>query len=634
MKVLIGAEPGGPEKGYIFPFSLMMDRYLRDHGHVVTFDPSSPSDIALCIAFKPAFEQAQQIRERGGRIVHRLDGRVRSIVKLYDKDDDVRRVNEIADWTIFQSEYVKRHTTLPERTIFGVEAPVCGNTERSSVIYNGVDRRVFHEGGSRVPLRGEIRILHVAISGGVRKGARYLLRIAEHLRNNPDIHFYLIGHQDRDLSCGHLIASGIYPNVTHLGPILDQPELAKYMRSCDVLLFPSVDDYCPNTVLEAMSCGLPVWYHDSGGTPELVRRGQLAAGVPITPENDIQPLQVLLHHLDDFRHDAISIVEKHFTSEMVGRQYLDLFEGLLASQHVVASGVLDSCGPKTLQYAPSPSAGSRPAVRPAGAHRLPVRLARRAMGLLIRSMGWIGETHWPVEILRLLLRSLPRQCDFAARSRKGRRLLRSWFEIHRYAEERINQCCTAYYDGEHPKHYLWLEHNRFLFDGINAGDRVLDIGCGASYYPQWVAEKAAEILAVDILPERVEEARSRNSKTNVRYEVMDVTGGIPQGKFDVAICSHVLEHLEDPLPVLRNLAQSIPRLLAKVPLTDSHWMKLVKRDIGMPWMDDLSHRREYTEALLREHLVSSGWIVQEIVRGYDLRAAATSSLFGKEPVRS
>ena len=207
----------------------------------------------------------------------------------------------------------------------------------------------------------------------------------------------------------------------------------------------------------------------------------------------------------------------------------------------------------------------------------------------------------------------------------GRDALKYWFALQSFVEGRISQTCNLYYDYKHPKHYLWLGHNKYFFDEIKPGERVLDIGCGASYYQQWIAEKASEVVGVDILPERVELAQRNNRKTNVRFQAMDANKELPAGEFDVVICSHVLEHLDDPDTMLRNLAQRIPRLIVKVPLVDSHWMKLVKQDIGVFWMDDSTHRREYTEELLREQLEASGWKIVKMIRGYDLRATALSS---------
>ena len=69
----------------------------------------------------------------------------------------------------------------------------------------------------------------------------------------------------------------------------------------------------------------------------------------------------------------------------------------------------------------------------------------------------------------------------------------------------------------------------------------------------------------------------------------------------------------------------MPRLLVKVPLVDNHWWKLVKKDIGLFYLDGMDHRREYTEELLREQLEASGWRIIEMIRGFDLRTTAIST---------
>lgn len=220
----------------------------------------------------------------------------------------------------------------------------------------------------------------------------------------------------------------------------------------------------------------------------------------------------------------------------------------------------------------------------------------------------------------------------ASGSDKGRqrKVLILLFQLRKRIDREINRYCDRYYDSRHPKHFLWREHNRYIFDAVRPGERVLDIGCGASQYPQWLAEKAASVTCVDIRPDRVELARSRNTQPNVSYALMDVTRDLPSGQFDVAVCSHVLEHLDDPAFFLRKLGEKVPRVIIKVPLDDSDWMKLVKKDLDLFWMDDTDHRREYSESLLREQLEAGGWQADEVIRGYDLRAQAHSLLINKK----
>lgn len=209
-------------------------------------------------------------------------------------------------------------------------------------------------------------------------------------------------------------------------------------------------------------------------------------------------------------------------------------------------------------------------------------------------------------------------------SEAARASLESWFRIYDTADRMINRHCHAYYKHCHPKHYMWANHNAYILDRVRPGDRVLDVGCSNSAYAQDMAAIARQVTCIDIKPEAVEACRAQNTQPNVRYEVCDVTTELPDGEFDVAVCSHVLEHLDDPVAVLRTLAASVPRLVVKVPLDDSTWQKVVKRDIGMFWMATDDHRREYTKEMLTEQLVEGGWRVQDMVRGSDLRAESTS----------
>lgn len=54
-------------------------------------------------------------------------------------------------------------------------------------------------------------------------------------------------------------------------------------RKADAYVMTKHNDPCPNTVLEALSTGLPVLYSDSGGVPELVGT---EAGVPLACPED------------------------------------------------------------------------------------------------------------------------------------------------------------------------------------------------------------------------------------------------------------------------------------------------------------------------------------------------------------
>ena len=78
--------------------------------------------------------------------------------------------------------------------------------------------------------------------------------------------------------------------------------LAELLRGQDVYVAPSHDDPCSNALLEALACGLPAAYRDSGGHPELVGEG----GLPFRADEELgDVLERLVAELDA-RRAAIS----------------------------------------------------------------------------------------------------------------------------------------------------------------------------------------------------------------------------------------------------------------------------------------------------------------------------------------
>jgi glycosyltransferase involved in cell wall biosynthesis len=52
-------------------------------------------------------------------------------------------------------------------------------------------------------------------------------------------------------------------------------EIRYYMNACDIFCLPSRDEGCPNVLLEALSCGIPVVASQTGGIPEIIKNTDL-----------------------------------------------------------------------------------------------------------------------------------------------------------------------------------------------------------------------------------------------------------------------------------------------------------------------------------------------------------------------
>lgn len=201
--------------------------------------------------------------------------------------------------------------------------------------------------------------------------------------------------------------------------------------------------------------------------------------------------------------------------------------------------------------------------------------------------------------------------------------LKLLFKIQKFIEGRINDASFSYYKGNHPKHFLWKIHYKFVIDNVRENDIVMDVGTGSSLsYTQELASKSKSIDCCDINKVLVEKSKSGNQFPNVNYFVLDVTKDVPDKRYDVVILSHILEHLYEPEKVLENLKKCTNKLIIRLPRYDDHWMYLVKKDLGMFYFKDLDHKREYTLQDAIMLVRSSGWNIEKAVNDVDIKIVA------------
>ena len=84
-----------------------------------------------------------------------------------------------------------------------------------------------------------------------------------------------------------------------------------------------------------------------------------------------------------------------------------------------------------------------------------------------------------------------------------------------------------------------------LREQLKPGDKVLELGCGTGYFTRELVDTGAEITAIDISPDLLEEARQEITASNVIFKEENAYAmSFGENSFDHIIGSSVLHHLD------------------------------------------------------------------------------------------
>ncbi len=134
--------------------------------------------------------------------------------------------------------------------------------------------------------------------------------------------------------------------------------------------------------------------------------------------------------------------------------------------------------------------------------------------------------------------------------------------------------------------------------------KVIDLGCGDGSLLLAVSSRFpnAQLAGIDRSFSQIEENRKRNGSISWQAADFDSTNDlVPElnGKFDVALCMEVVEHVADPSRLLlhaRGLVRPGGRLILS---TQSGPLRETERRVG--------HRKHFSEEEMADLLKSNGW---------------------------
>lgn len=239
-------------------------------------------------------------KKRPVKILYRLDG-LRKIYANIESKMDIIQLSalEYVDHIIFQSQY-----SLDVFRLSGYKQ------DKHTVISNGVNEKIFKPDGKSEWQGNQVfKFVACSWSKNSAKGHKIIADISnfdnvevEYVGNWPE------GQEDN--------------NVKLHGPAT-QSVIAEKFKNAHGFLFPSKNEACSNILLEALACGLPAFYSDSGGNREIANN----YGIAIEEDNLTESLNIFKTNYHELKRLVCKDTNK-FSINQIGNKYYQLIKSL------------------------------------------------------------------------------------------------------------------------------------------------------------------------------------------------------------------------------------------------------------------------------------------------------------------
>jgi len=226
---------------------------------------------------------------------------------------------------------------------------LCGEAKMSALlkgqkvtsIPNAIDTHLFCPADkqqartkARLPIDKKVILFVSQRVTDQRKGMDYLIEAVKLLTENypqmaDQVEIALLGGHSEELT------DQLKLPVCSLGYVNDEQTIVNIYRSADVFITPSLEDNLPNTIMEAMACGVPCVGFKVGGIPEMIdhqKNGYVAA------YRDAEDLARGLHWVlceadgKALSKAAVSKVNRCYSQQSVALKYTEVYNEAIAQK--------------------------------------------------------------------------------------------------------------------------------------------------------------------------------------------------------------------------------------------------------------------------------------------------------------
>ncbi len=258
--------------GGMVSFRYKLTAGLEARGYQVTENLEDPDMSALLvIGGTRNLAGLRQVKRRGIRIVQRLDGlnwihrrRFTGVRHFFRSETGNLLLQTIrsrfSDAIVYQSRFSK----------IWWEKQYGPDHQKNTIVYNGVDLDMYTPEGPFERPGNYFRLLLVegSLQGGYETGLETAVELARELR---DAH-----HLPVRLAVAGKMGPAVKEKFEQIDPTIEwlglvpRADIPRIDRSAHLLFSADLNPACPNSVIEALACGLPVASFDTGALSELV----------------------------------------------------------------------------------------------------------------------------------------------------------------------------------------------------------------------------------------------------------------------------------------------------------------------------------------------------------------------------
>lgn len=259
---------------------------------------------------------------------------------MFDLNGDNRKYNLLRQLI---SPFINHFITVSKDLETWLVHTIGVSPDKITQIYNGVNNRRFHTNLKKPAELGPTGFFdeNTFVVGSVGRMAAvkdyptlvraFIQTLKKQSSARKHLRLLIVGEGITRNECMELTKKeGIENLVWFPGERTDIPAL---MQSMDLFVLPSLGEGISNTILEAMSCGLPVVATSVGGNVELVKQG--VTGRLIESGNQTEMAEAILNYYTDAQlvkdHGAAARqqIEANFSMDAMMNAYLSVYDKVL-----------------------------------------------------------------------------------------------------------------------------------------------------------------------------------------------------------------------------------------------------------------------------------------------------------------